>query len=121
MKALEGGTRTAFLGFFASHIVFTLLVDGQALFRAYYPPVLQKLLTTYVTTLQDPIMTEPFDLWLQSMIVCEFLFQMPYFLIAVSLLSDPTLQTIPLCGVLLPVASGRKVPDPFCRMRGSRR
>jgi hypothetical protein len=95
MRALQGGTRIAFLGFFASHIIFTLLIDVQALFKPYYPQMFQDLLTWYADTLKDPLMSEPFDLWLQSMIVFELLIQLPYFFVAVKMLSDSTLQEYP--------------------------
>lgn len=88
MKALQGGTRIAFLFFFGSHIIFTLLTDLQAIFKPHYPQILQDLVTNYASTLNDPLMSEPFELWFQSLVVCELLFQVPYFFIAVYVLSN---------------------------------
>ena len=82
MKALQGTTRLAFLGYFSSHIVFTLVCDLQAILRPYlYPPILVNLVKGYAS-LGDPHMSEPFDLWFQSLVVCELIFQLPYFFVA---------------------------------------
>lgn len=78
MKSLQGYTRVAFLAFFSSHIVFTLCVDLQAIWKPLYPQVLQDLVTLYADTLLDPHMSEPFELWFQSVVVFEMLFQVPF-------------------------------------------
>jgi hypothetical protein len=84
MKPLQGSIRTAFLGFFASHIIFTALVDGQALFGRWYPQSLQDLNAWYSTTFKDPLMgAAPGELlWFQSLVTCEILFQLPFFFAA---------------------------------------
>jgi len=84
MKPLEGATRTAFLGFFASHIIFTALVDGQALFGQWYPQSFQDLNAWYATIFKDPLMgAAPGELlWFQSLVMCEILFQVPFFFAA---------------------------------------
>lgn len=90
MQALKGATRIAFIGFFVSHIVFTVIVDSQAIFpSSFVPQILQDLLTWYVTALNDPLMATPRKLlWFQSLICCEMLFQLPFFFVAVNMLSS---------------------------------
>jgi EXPERA (EXPanded EBP superfamily) len=84
MRALKGATRTAFLGFFSSHIFFTLIIDLQALLPpAVFPKAMQDFLVWYATTLKDPIMSDPQSLlWFQSLIFCEMFFQLPFFFVA---------------------------------------
>ena len=98
MKALQGGTRQAFLVFFASHIVFTLCIDLQAIGKTWYPTILQNLVTEYARFCHDPLMSgEPrFELWFQSIVVFEMIFQLPFFFCAVHFFSDPTVVTYPL-------------------------
>lgn len=81
MKALRGATRLAFLGFFASHIAFTAIVDGQALAGSAYPRVLRDFLAWYVAVVNDPLMGNP-PQWFQSLIVAEICFQLPFFFVA---------------------------------------
>ena len=51
MPTLQGRTRMAFLCFFVSHILITLIIDGQALFPAHlYPESVRKLLDWYTIT-----------------------------------------------------------------------
>jgi|UniRef100_A0A8J9X1C5 hypothetical protein len=79
MKAFQGVTRTAFLGFFSSHIVFTVIVDLQALLPATLVPTpLRNLLAWYTATLKDPLMSDP-PLWFQSLICFELVIQLPFF------------------------------------------
>ena len=81
MKALQNRTRQTLFGFCASHIVFTTLLDGQSIARHWYPPILQDASTWYVTTFHDPLMSAaPGELlWFQSLICCELLLQLPFF------------------------------------------
>ena len=95
MKALQGGTRVAFLVFFASHIVFTLCVDLQAIAKPWYPRVLQDLVTVYAGTLSDPHMSEPFELWFQSIVFLEMICQLPFFFVAVHMFSNATRESYP--------------------------
>ena len=95
MKALEGGTRIAFLAFFASHIVFTLCIDLQAIGKPWYPKILQNLVTEYARICYDPHMSEPFELWFQSIVVFEMLFQLPFFFVAVHMFSNASLRHYP--------------------------
>jgi len=90
MKALQGATRAAFLGFFGSHIIFTLIVDAQALLPpSFFPTVLQDFLAWYASTLKDPLMSNPRELlWFQSLIACELIFQLPYFFVAVYMIGS---------------------------------
>jgi EXPERA (EXPanded EBP superfamily) len=84
MEALKGPLRAAYLGFFASHIVFTILVDGQALLpTACYPKPVRQLVEWYAGTLSDPLMSRPRTLlWFQSLIATELVFQLPFFVYA---------------------------------------
>lgn len=97
MKALEGTTRVTFLGFFASHIVFTLIVDSQALLpKTVVPAPLKALLAWYSATLGDPLMSDPHSiLWFQSLVACEMIFQLPYFVLACHFLRNAKLSSYP--------------------------
>lgn len=92
MKAIQGTSRLAFLGFFSSHIVFSFIIDGQAVFpKSLYPKALQDLLTWYATTLKDPLMSNASNiLWFRSFVGCEMLFQVPFFFAACLQLSSPS-------------------------------
>jgi len=81
MKAITGVTRSALLGFCASHIVFTVVLDGQSIARALYPQPLQDFSAWYVATFNDPLMAAaPGELlWFQSLICCEIVVQLPFF------------------------------------------
>jgi hypothetical protein len=81
MKALTGKTRQTLLLFFASHIPITLCMDIQAVFGMYYPRVLRNLTTWYVDTFQDALMRDA-PVWFQSLVVCEFFLQVPFFVTA---------------------------------------
>jgi len=97
MKALEGLTRTAIFGFCASHIIFTLILDGQSIGKSYYPRFLQDLSTWYGETFNDPLMSAaPGELlWFQSFICCEMVVQLPFFLIACHYFGNATLTAYP--------------------------
>lgn len=95
MKALQGGSRVAFLVFFASHIVFTLCIDLQAIGKPWYPTLLQDLVTKYARLCGDPHMSEPFELWFQSIVLFEMIFQLPFFFVAVRMFSEAALQHYP--------------------------
>jgi len=95
MRALIGGNRIAFLAFFASHIVFTLLYDLQAIGKPFYPQILQDVVTTYADIVSDPHMSEPFELWFQSIVFFEMIFQLPYFFVAVYMFADPQRRSYP--------------------------
>mmetsp|Transcript_7672 Transcript_7672/g.11145 ORF Transcript_7672/g.11145 Transcript_7672/m.11145 type:complete len:170 (+) Transcript_7672:87-596(+) len=88
MRALKGGTRVAFYIFFSSHIIITLVCDLQAILKPFYPQFLQDLVTNYAALVIDPHMSEPFELWFQSLVFFEFIFQMPYFFVAVQMFGD---------------------------------
>jgi len=90
MLCLTGGTRVAFLCFFASHIPITLFIDGQAALPHYiYPRIVQDLLDWYTGTFKDHLMSRPHDLWFTSIVTCELIFQVPFFFYAVYALSNP--------------------------------
>jgi EXPERA (EXPanded EBP superfamily) len=87
MNSLKGTTKHAFLGFFASHIIFTLIVDGQAIFPSQiFPTPFKDLLSFYITNFNDPLMQHT-PIWFQSLIVMEYCLQLPYFFIACYYLS----------------------------------
>lgn len=88
MQALQGLPRLAFLGFFSSHIAATLLIDVQAIApAAWVPSPLARVLDWYASGLQDPLMSNPVP-WFQSLICLEMVFQLPFFVWAVSELSS---------------------------------
>lgn len=95
MRALKGGTRVAFHMFFASHIIFTLICDLQAILKPWYPQFLQDLVTRYAALVVDPHMGEPFELWFQSIVLFEMIFQLPYFFVAVHMFGDKNRITYP--------------------------
>jgi hypothetical protein len=80
---MNDAVRVAFLVFFASHIPITLIMDGQAVLpSSLYPSSLQQLYAWYCVTFDDTLMMEK-PLWLKSMICCELIFQVPFFVWAV--------------------------------------
>jgi hypothetical protein len=91
MKALTGKTRKTLLLFFASHIPITLCMDIQAVFGAYYPMLLRNVSAWYVDTFQDPLMRDA-PIWFQSLLVCELLLQVPFFVTACYFLGQAPAQ-----------------------------
>jgi len=88
MTTLSGGIRLAFLIFFASHIFVTLFMTAQTVVPWIYPDFLMGLLPFYVSQFNDTLMTRPFDLWFKSFVVFEVLVQVPFFVVAVHVLSN---------------------------------
>jgi hypothetical protein len=112
MKALQGATRMAFLGFWASHIFFTIIIDGQVVLPQWlFPPLLRDLLAWYAALLNDPLMSNSSNnnstnsssdsssnsdsstgtgglLWFQALVTCELCFQLPFFIVAVRMLNN---------------------------------
>jgi hypothetical protein len=84
MKALEGKTRVVYLAFFASHIVFTLIVDVQAIAPpSYFPTPFRILLDWYRSIFRDPLFPPSGSpTWFQSLVWCEMVFQLPFFFAA---------------------------------------
>lgn len=97
MKPLQGATRLSMLVFFASHIFITLIIDSQAISPLeWIPVVLQDLLAFEVATFNDPLMGNARELlWFQSLVTCELLFQVPYFLAAVYFFRRETASAYP--------------------------
>eukprot|EP00536_Pseudo-nitzschia_multiseries_P008302 jgi/Psemu1/197729/e_gw1.209.55.1 len=84
MKVIEGSTRIAFLCFFLSHIPITLFVDSQGLFGPYYPRILTDVVAWYCDLFGDVVMKHAPSVdyaWFSSLIVCEILFQLPFFVV----------------------------------------
>ncbi|KAL7745931.1 Transmembrane protein 97 [Sorochytrium milnesiophthora] len=84
---MSRGWHLALVVYFAQHIVFTLIMDLQALLHQHYPPMLQSLYTYYVTQWHDPMMraavARPHDVtWFRSVILCELFLQLPFFVVA---------------------------------------
>ncbi|KAI8094889.1 transmembrane protein 6/97 [Gilbertella persicaria] len=68
--------------YFSSHILATCCIDSQAFLPSeWYPQVLKDLLSFYVHTYKDPFMGNP-DYWFKSFVVCELVFQLPFFVYA---------------------------------------
>uniref|UniRef100_A0A7S4AC64 EXPERA domain-containing protein n=1 Tax=Pseudo-nitzschia australis TaxID=44445 RepID=A0A7S4AC64_9STRA len=89
MKVIEGSTRLAFLGFFLSHIPITLLVDSQGLFGPYYPKALTGITAWYCNLSGDVLMKNAPSTeyaWFSSVIGCEILFQVPFFVAAIKMI-----------------------------------
>jgi EXPERA (EXPanded EBP superfamily) len=95
MNPLRGVTRYALFGFFASHIVFTLIVDGQVLFpKHWYPSILHDLLAFHISYFNDPLMKDP-PLWFRSMVFMEYLIQLPFFFVACYYLGNDNASVYP--------------------------
>jgi hypothetical protein len=70
--------------YFISHIVFTLLIDLQAILGdKFYPVAVQRLLKLYVRWTGDPLMGAPIaefqTIWFRSLVGAEVVFQLPIF------------------------------------------
>lgn len=90
MKVLEGATRTAFLGYFLSHVPITLFVDAQGLLGPYYPKFLTDVVAWYCGVFGDVLMKNAPSTeyaWFSSLICFEILFQMPFFFVALKYLT----------------------------------
>jgi EXPERA (EXPanded EBP superfamily) len=74
--------RWVFLIYFITHIPITLVVDFQIIFGQWYPASLQSVITFYLQTYRDPLIEDK-PVWFQSFIVCEAIYQMPFFFVAV--------------------------------------
>lgn len=98
MKALEGGTRTTFYWFFVSHIFFSLLVDSQIIIPEHYiPSPLLQFNAWYSSTFKDELIANGRNfIWFQSLILCEQIFQVPFFFVAVYYISNTTMKNYPV-------------------------
>ena len=68
--------------FFASHLVFSLSLDTQALFpRQYFPKLLIQGLDWFLTTSNDPMFRNGPQPWFKAFLWVELLFQCPVFII----------------------------------------
>ncbi|XP_004635484.1 sigma intracellular receptor 2 [Octodon degus] len=68
--------------YFLSHIPITLFLDLQGLLpRELYPDQVRNLLQWYSTEFKDYLM-EDRPMWFRSFLVCELVFQLPFFPIA---------------------------------------
>ena len=100
MKLIQGSSRIAFLIFFVSHIPITILIDGQGAFRSYYPQFLIDVVSWYCDLFGDVLMKDSSNnkndndndslVWFSSMICCEILFQLPFFIVAVKMMMMTT-------------------------------
>jgi EXPERA (EXPanded EBP superfamily) len=95
MKALSGATRWAFIIFFATHIVYTVLVDGQIVWAEVYPTLLLDFKAWYVANFNDPLLAPPSPLWFQSIVVLECTFQLSFFVVACYYLCNSTRLSYP--------------------------
>ncbi|XP_036123630.1 sigma intracellular receptor 2 [Molossus molossus] len=68
--------------YFLSHIPITLLLDLQAVLPGeLYPIELRNLLKWYAKEFKDPLLQDP-PMWFKSFLLCELVFQLPFFPIA---------------------------------------
>ena len=80
--------RYAFLGYFASHIPITLLIDSQAAIdHRHFPEFAQALLDWHIRVNGDNLMGAP-PSWFRSVIWAELCLQLPFFFVAVKALYD---------------------------------
>lgn len=68
--------------YFLTHIPISLLIDLQGNWGQLYPQLLQDLISWYVVNFKDFLMGTP-PIWFRSFIVCEALFQLPFFFFAI--------------------------------------
>ena len=108
MKLIQGSSRIAFLLFFVSHIPITILIDGQGAFRSYYPQFLIDVVSWYCDLFGDVLMRDNSSnnkndndndslVWFSSMICCEILFQLPFFIVAVNMIMMTTHSSASSC------------------------
>ena len=71
-----------FLVYFVTHVPITLLIDLQGNWGQHYPQILQDLVAWYITHFKDFLMDSKPD-WFRSFIICEALFQLPFFFSAI--------------------------------------
>ncbi|KAJ2803040.1 Transmembrane protein 97 [Coemansia guatemalensis] len=86
--ALRRGLDKLYLWYFVSHIPITLLIDVQPLMPpSMIPQALLGLNRLLTDTLGDPFMIvgpgHPELVWFRSMLACELVLQLPFFLYAV--------------------------------------
>jgi hypothetical protein len=93
MALLTGTKRLVFLVFFASHVIVTFLMAGQAVLPKY-PEFLRKMSQSYVHQFKDTLLQAPYEPWFQSLVFCEVVLQVPFFIVAVYVLwtnaTEPT-------------------------------
>ena len=90
---MKGSTRVAFLGYFLSHVPITLFVDAQGLLKQYYPKFLTDIAAWYCDLFGDILMKNAPSTdyaWFSSLIFCEILFQLPFFVVAIQTLRRET-------------------------------
>ena len=71
-----------------THIPPTLLLDLQAIYPPQWVPQLMKdMLSNYVELFKDPFLGSPSTMyWFKSFVICQALFQVPFFIIGAILL-----------------------------------
>lgn len=71
-----------FVSYFIIHIPIFLFFDSQAIMPNWiYPKPILELMDWYKGDFRDPLMADP-PAWFQSFIVCEGVFQLPFFFVA---------------------------------------
>tara|TARA_B110000977_G_scaffold15623_1_gene19105 strand:+ start:2152 stop:2577 length:426 start_codon:yes stop_codon:yes gene_type:complete len=80
-KMMNDTFRVIVLVFLATHVPATVLMDSQALVpKSMVPKFAQRLLEFHISTNHDPLMDDQ-PVWFKSFILCELLFQLPFFII----------------------------------------
>ena len=87
---MNGFLRWVYLIYFISHIPITLLLDLQGVLpRELYPAPVSSFFDWYAAEFNDLLMRRgSTPLWLQSFLVCEGLFQLPFFFVALRALQQ---------------------------------
>eukprot|EP00210_Caulerpa_lentillifera_P007314 g6991.t1 len=69
--------------FFIVHLPVSVIVDSQVLFPTkWYPKWATDIVEDYITDSGDPLMSNP-ELWFASLVACELVFQVPFFVCGV--------------------------------------
>mmetsp|Transcript_39913 Transcript_39913/g.43257 ORF Transcript_39913/g.43257 Transcript_39913/m.43257 type:complete len:183 (+) Transcript_39913:58-606(+) len=93
MKVIQGSSRVAFLIYFLSHIPITILIDAQGAFGSNYTPQLLIDVVSWYCNLSGDVLMKVGSssgndnlAWFSSLICCEILFQLPFFVVAVKMM-----------------------------------
>ena len=84
--AISELARKVFLTYFVTHIPATMLIDAQVVLPPRVVPTFARnALRWHISTNNDVLMAHQ-PAWLRSLVMCELVFQLPFFFVAISAL-----------------------------------
>ena len=84
--AISELARGVFLTYFVTHIPATMLIDAQVVLPPrVVPKFARNALRWHISTNNDVLMAHQ-PAWLRSLVMCELVFQLPFFFVAISAL-----------------------------------